>query len=504
MKQVYKWEYKKRDGSSLGYVARLENSENSKEIIPHFKPLGQGQFGKGIPDEIKDCRPLYRNFSYIEQKTAYILEGEKCSQALYSAFGLYSVTSLGGSKSAKKADWSEIQGLDHYVLIPDNDQAGLDYMRDVYRILKQQNPKATFTLLNLPNLKEKDDICDWFKLHPSFKDWNELDPINDIIEKQTLEALKSDFKQFVNNNKGFIPHQWNIQAGTKGLKCIMMNDLVNMDIKPQKKLLMPWLTEQSLSMIYAGRGVGKTYFSLNCAYALATGRDFLRYDATEPVSVMYLDGEMQAPLMISRLKQIAGKDSLDAPIHFITPDLQGDRGVPDLASIEGQDEIDEMIEKVNAKVIFVDNLSTLCRTGRENEGESWIPVQNWLIKHRSQGRSVVVVDHANKEGGVRGSSRKEDVLDNVLCLKRPDDFDESKDGAKFEVHFTKARSLFGKDIKPIVASLENQDTGTWSWKFLASKQELAREYKNQGMSQVDIAKILDVNKSTVSRWLTVA
>jgi hypothetical protein len=219
---------------------------------------------------------------------------------------------------------------------------------------------------------------------------------------------------------------------------------------------------------------------------------------------MYLDGEMQAPLMISRLKQIAGKDSLDAPIHFITPDLQGDRGVPDLASKEGQDEIDEMIDKVNAKVIFVDNLSTLCRTGRENEGESWIPVQNWLIKHRSQGRSVVVVDHANKEGGVRGSSRKEDVLDNVLCLKRPDDFDESKDGAKFEVHFTKARSLFGKDIKPIVASLENQDTGTWSWKFLASKQELAREYKNQGMSQVDIAKILDVNKSTVSRWLTVA
>lgn len=180
------------------------------------------------------------------------------------------------------------------------------------------------------------------------------------------------------------------------------------------------------------------------------------------------------------------------------------RGVPDLSSIEGQTEIDEMVEKANAKVIFVDNLSTLCRTGRENEGESWIPVQNWLIKHKSQGRSVVVVDHANKEGGVRGSSRKEDVLDNVLCLKRPDDFDESKDGAKFEVHFTKARSLFGKDIKPIFASLENQDTGAWSWKFLASKQELAREYKNQGMSQIDIAKILDVNKSTVSRWLTVA
>lgn len=216
---------------------------------------------------------------------------------------------------------------------------------------------------------------------------------------------------------------------------------------------------------------------------------------------MYLDGEMQDPLIISRLKQIAGKDSLDAPIHFITPDLQGDRGVPDLASIEGQDEIDEMIEKVNAKVIFVDNLSTLCRTGRENEGESWIPVQNWLIKHRSQGRSVVVVDHANKEGGVSGSSRKEDVLDNVLCLKRPDDFDESKDGAKFEVHFTKARSLFGKDIKPIVASLENNDIGEWTWQYLVTTREQALLYQEEGKTQIEISKLLDVSKSAVYKWL---
>ncbi len=141
------------------------------------------------------------------------------------------------------------------------------------------------------------------------------------------------------------------------------------------------------------------------------------------------------------------------------------------------------------------------RSGRENEGESWIPVQNWLIKHRSQGRSVVVIDHANKEGGVRGSSRKEDVLDNVICLRRPDDFDESTDGAKFEVHFTKARSIFGKDIKPIVASLENNDLGEWSWQYIVTKREQALLYKDEGLSQIEIAKRLDVNKSTVSKWL---
>lgn len=501
MKKIYEWEYKKRDGKVLGHVTRLQNSNNSKEIIPHFKPNNQGGFNNGIPEEIKSSRPLYGLDTIKNHKTIFIVEGEKSAQALTSAFDLACVTSLGGSNSAHKANWSDINGADNYVLIPDNDKPGIEYMHNIYKILKGVNNKSSFTLLNLNYLKDKDDICDWFKLDKSFAIWDEFKPINDIINQDHLDVLKDKFLKLVENNKESIPSEWKVIKGNKGLGCIKMGDLVTMDIKPQKQLLAPWLTEQSLSMIYAGRGVGKTYFSLNCAYALATGRNFLKYDASVPVSVMYLDGEMQAPLMISRLKQIAGSDTLNAPIHFITPDLQGDRGIPDLASKEGQAEIDEMIESTNAKVIFVDNLSTLCRTGRENEGESWIPVQNWLIKHRSQGRSVVVVDHANKEGGVRGSSRKEDVLDNVICLKRPDDFDESTDGAKFEIHFTKSRSIFGKDIKPIVASLENNDLGEWSWQYITTKREQALIYKEEGKTQVEIAKLLDVSKSAISKWL---
>ena len=502
MQETFRWEYKEKSGNIVGFVARFDNNL-SKNIIPHFKPLGQGKFARGIPEEVNGSRPLYRNYPYIEDKTVYILEGEKAVQALYSAFNLNAVTSLGGSKSAKKANWSEIKGLEHYVLIPDNDKAGLDYMKEVHQILKEQNPNATFTLLNLPNLEEKGDICDLFKQNPNFKDWDELQPVNNVVESSILNGLKTEFLRFVNQSKGNIPNEWNIKTGAKGLKSITMGDLLKMNIPPQKKLLKPWLTEQSLTMIYAGRGVGKTYFSLNCAYSLASGRDFLKYKALEPISVVYLDGEMQAPLMIERLKSIAGSDSTNVPIHLITPDLQEDRGVPDLSSIEGQTEIDEMIEKANAKVIFVDNLSTLCRSGRENEGESWLPVQNWLIKHRAKGRSVVIVHHANKEGGSRGSSRKEDILDNVIVLKRPDDYDEGNDGAKFEVHFTKSRSLFGEDIKPIIASLESH-SGRWSWSNIASKQEQACELFNQGMSQTDIAKVLEVNRSTVSRWVNVA
>lgn len=505
MKKVYQWEYKKRDGKTIGLVARLENYDNSKEIIPHFKNNGQGQFKPGIPQELKESRPLYGLHTVPNgSKTIYIVEGEKCSQALNSAFNLPCVTSLGGANSAKKANWSKIQGLEHYVLIPDKDEAGLQYMQDIYHILKDQNPESTFTLLELPNLNKKEDICDWFKLDSNFSEWNELDPINNIVNISILNGLKSKFLQFVESKQGHIPYSWKIKTGSQGLKCINIDDLLDMKVKPLEKWLDPWITEKSLSMVFAERGIGKTFFSLNCAYALASGKSYLIYNVKKPVSVIYIDGEMQAPLMSERLRAIKGNGSSKVPFELINPDLQGDRGVPDLSSEEGQKELDEMIDKVDAKVIFIDNLSTLCRTGRENEGESWLSIQNWAIKQRSKGRAIVFVHHANKGGEQRGSSRKEDALDNVIRLSRPDDYDESRDGAKFEIRFTKGRSLTEKDKIPIIASLDDAKNGIWSWQKVESREDKCLELYQAGYKQKEIAQMLDISPTTVCRVLKIS
>lgn len=154
---------------------------------------------------------------------------------------------------------------------------------------------------------------------------------------------------------------------------------------------------------------------------------------------------------------------------------------------------------LNPQVIFIDNLSTLCRTGKENDSESWNMVQTWAIKHRSQGRSIVFVHHANKSGGQRGSSKKEDILDNVIFLQRPEDYDESKDGAKFEVTFEKNRSLFGKDTATILANLDHE--GKWHWEYVQSKDEKALEMLNSGLKQKEIDNDLGVSASAVSKMI---
>jgi hypothetical protein len=73
-------------------------------------------------------------------------------------------------------------------------------------------------------------------------------------------------------------------------------------------------------------------------------------------------------------------------------------------------------------LIVLDNLSTLVRSGRENESESWLPVQEWALQLRKRGKSILFVHHAGKTGQQRGTSKKEDVLDTVISLKRPKDY----------------------------------------------------------------------------------
>ncbi len=50
----------------------------------------------------------------------------------------------------------------------------------------------------------------------------------------------------------------------------------------------PWLLSQSLNMVYAWRGVGKTHFSMNVAYAVASGGSmFGRWQADKPCRLAY-------------------------------------------------------------------------------------------------------------------------------------------------------------------------------------------------------------------------
>jgi putative DNA primase/helicase len=174
--------------------------------------------------------------------------------------------------------------------------------------------------------------------------------------------------------------------------------------------------------------------------------------------------------------------------------------LPNLSTPEGQAAVDRIIG--DAEVVIFDNVSTLFRSGRENEAESWMPVQEWILKHRREGRAVVIIHHAGKGKAQRGTSRREDVLDVVLNLRAPSDYEPSE-GARFEVHFEKARGLVGDDVEPFEAKLELRDgKALWTKRDVEdSKLADIEELKNEGRTVRHIAQELSMSKSAVQRAL---
>ena len=257
-------------------------------------------------------------------------------------------------------------------------------------------------------------------------------------------------------------------------------------------------------MIHGWRGVGKTHVSLGVGYAVACGSQFLHWKADKPRCVLLVDGEMPAPALQERLAAIVVSSGVKQEPGFfsiITPDLQTG-AMPDIATYDGQEVISEAVERAKAELIVVDNLSCLVRgEGRENDSESWVRVQEWALLQRQAGRSVLFIHHSGKNGKQRGTSKREDLLDVVISLRRPPDYDPAT-GACFEVHYEKARHLSGSDVDPVEVQLTVDSNGqsTWSLRSVSDTTfDRVISLANEGLSQSEIATDLELSRSTVSR-----
>jgi putative DNA primase/helicase len=405
-------------------------------------------------------------------KLLFVAEGEKDSDNL-CALGFAATTNPGGA-GKWRSEYSEcLRGAD-VVVVGDNDEPGRAHVRQVAASLRGTAKRVRVLELAKmwPECPAKGDISDW------------------IAAGGTAEKLMAVIEALPDSS-----------APKPRLRPVTLAEFFCLEIKPREMVLDPIIPQKGLAMLYASRGTGKTHLALGIAYAVATGTKFLKWAAPKSRRVLLVDGEMPAAALQERLASIVNSTEVEAApdmLKILAGDLIEEGGVGNVASPEVQAELDPWLEGV--ELLILDNLSSLTAVIRDNEAESWGPVQEWLLRLRRRGVSVLIVHHAGKGGQQRGTSRREDVLDTSISLRHPSDYTPTE-GARFEVHLDKARGVHGDAAKAFEALLEVRDGhAVWTTRDIEDVN-LARVQAllDDGLTVREIADETGIPKSTVQR-----
>ncbi len=243
------------------------------------------------------------------------------------------------------------------------------------------------------------------------------------------------------------------------------------------------------------------------AYAIAIGSKFLRWHAPKPAKVLYVDGEMQANLLQERFAKIAKNYNIEPDLlknlYVFSADLQSFSSINIGYGIM-QKNINDIILRENIKFVIFDNLSSLT-TVDELDANEWAAIQEWLLCLRRQGVAVLLVHHSGKNGGQRGISKREDILDTVIKLEIVSQKNKAKDveenelfGGRCRLKFEKNRNFDKKSVSNFYIDLVDTPDGGIDW---IDTYAIVKALYEQGASYREIAETTGISKSTICNIL---
>ena len=303
VKLAAQYDYRDADYKCGFAVLRFKDGAGSKRILPvHAVP---GGWSVGDP-EGGGKLPLYGLEHLGDDDTAIVCEGEKCVDVARS-IGLENVfTSAHGSQSAHRTDWTPLAGRD-VVILPDNDESGEHYAREVAAILRSLTPPATLYRRDLPGLAELGkgaDIYDWLAARSGQYCCDELvDQIMDV--PCSLIHAEGDAVTTLANLPDPIPESDNPAALFKG----------------------GWLRKGGGAFLIAPSGQGKSTWTIQAAICWAMGKAAFGIEPVRPLNVCIIQAEDDPEEMAffrnqigKGLKTVAGLDpvEIEAAMRRIT------------------------------------------------------------------------------------------------------------------------------------------------------------------------------------------
>jgi hypothetical protein len=327
-------------------------------------------------------------------KTVYLVEGEKCADAL-AALGFVSTTNPLGAGSWRAQYSEQLRGRNVAVL-PDNDDTGRTHVDTVTRSLLG---KATsIKVINLPGLPPKGDVVDWLGSGGTAEELNELTA--NTPEFTPAPALSATYH------------------ATSTLPFITAAELAASTPENIEWVARPWVAAGAVTMVIGKvKAAGKTTLLTLMAKAAIKGEPFMG-EPTKKTHVVYLC-EQPTVSFKQALKRAQLLNSNQITILF-RKDVIG-RSWPEVVK-----ETIDQCKRLGAFLLIVDTLSPFAGLSgtSENEAGRALEVLEPLQEATAAGIGVAIAQHERKAGGDveesgRGSTAFAGYVDVLLSLSRP-------------------------------------------------------------------------------------
>ncbi|MER7047753.1 DnaB-like helicase N-terminal domain-containing protein [Streptomyces jumonjinensis] len=241
---------------------------------------------------------------------------------------------------------------------------------------------------------------------------------------------------------------------------------------------------QQITIVGDGKA-GKSLFTQEWLWRMATGQSFLGDRPQPQISVLYVDAENGWPDVQGRfISYGAGPGRMGMLTYASFPPIRP------LDTPGGGADLMAMAAEVEAQVVCIDTVSRFI-SGPENESDTWLSLyRNTLLPLKRAGIGSVRLDHLGKDSdkGARGSSAKTQDVDHVWTLA-------AQGGGNLTLRRTHTRTGIGPDHFRIVRQARRDgDTympGCTRHVLMTYEQDPATQAAAPGTDEHIIARLND-------------
>jgi hypothetical protein len=365
------YQYHDEQGKLLYEVQRTRDPRTGRKRITNRRPVGKNGWEYTLEGT---RRVLYHLQEVLKSDQIYIVEGEKCADAVREAFGeeihngITATTSPHGAGKWRDEFAPYFTGK-RVVVIPDNDVPGRDHMQQVAASVARYALGVKW--LDLPLDSEKDDVADYLEGH-SFSDLVALTKKAPLWRRKDDAGLLVPAHDFMRHVSPVV--DWRVEGviekGTSGF------------------------------IIALPKG-GKSFSTVDLAVSLATGASWLDCRVSEPTRVALVSREDGSGLTARRIKRVITGRGLDLedPIWETNLLVNTREQSPNLA-LEDDAQVAELIHAMQAKKIefcILDVLNVL-HDADENDNTEMRRVLSRVSHIRKEvGCQICIVHHGVKD-----------------------------------------------------------------------------------------------------------